>query len=68
MTFCAVHLAVFVTVYGHFQWGVSSHVVYLVLPVLVRARTVVLVLFTKYGSPTGHRPRPPRSRACPVNR
>jgi len=49
VTFCAVDLAVFVTVYGHFQWGVSSHVVYLVLPVLVATRTVVLVLFTKHA-------------------
>ncbi|MFN8025692.1 MAG: hypothetical protein U0W40_04840 [Acidimicrobiia bacterium] len=46
VAFCAVDAAVFVTVYGHFHWGVSSHVVHLVLPALVAVRTCVLVAFT----------------------
>ncbi len=44
VAFCAVDVLVFATVYGHFHWGVSSHVVHLALPVLVLVRTVVLVL------------------------
>jgi uncharacterized membrane protein len=43
VAFCAVDLAVFVTVYGSFQGLVSSHDVSTVLPVLVAARAVVLV-------------------------
>lgn len=45
VTFCAVDAAVFVTVYGHFHWSVSSHVVHLALPALVAVRTCVLVAF-----------------------
>lgn len=45
VAFCAVDAAVFATVYGHFHWGVSGHVVHLVLPALVAVRTCVLVVF-----------------------
>jgi len=47
VTFCAVDLAVFVTVYGHFHWGISSETVRLALPVLVAVRTVVLVMVVR---------------------
>jgi uncharacterized membrane protein len=43
VAFCAVDLAVFVTVYGSFHGLVSAHDVSTVLPVLVAARAVVLV-------------------------
>jgi uncharacterized membrane protein len=45
VAFCAVDAAVFVTVYGHFHWGVSNQFVHLVLPALVAVRTCVLVIF-----------------------
>ena len=47
VAFCAVDLAVFVTVYGHFHWGISNGTVHLALPVLVAVRTVVLVLVVR---------------------
>ena len=43
VAFCAVGLAVFVTVYGSFHRLVSAHDVSTVLPVLVAVRAVVLV-------------------------
>jgi uncharacterized membrane protein len=45
VAFCAVDVAVFVTVYGHFHWGISGNVVHVVLPALVALRTCVLVAF-----------------------
>jgi uncharacterized membrane protein len=49
VAFCAVDVAVFLTVYVHFHWGVSGHVVHLVLPALVATRTVVLVVLVKHA-------------------
>jgi uncharacterized membrane protein len=43
LTFCAVDLAVFVTVYGHFHAGVTTETLRVVLPALVAVRTAVLV-------------------------
>jgi hypothetical protein len=43
VAFCAVDVAVFVTVYGHFQGLYSAQFVRTVLPVLVAIRTVVLL-------------------------
>lgn len=45
VAFCVVDVLVFATVYGHFHWGVSGHLVHVVLPVLVAVRTCVLVVF-----------------------
>ena len=43
LTFCAVDVAVFVTVYGYFHQLHSVAVVHAVLPILVAIRTVTLV-------------------------
>jgi uncharacterized membrane protein len=43
LTFCAVDLAVFVTVYGHFHGLLGANAVRAVLPVFVAIRTVTLL-------------------------
>jgi len=59
LVFCAVDVAMFVTVYGHFHWGVSAQTVYIVLPALVAARTVVLVVFIAQAVKTQSVKNPP---------
>jgi uncharacterized membrane protein len=70
MTFCAVDLAVFTTVYGYFNGVDSSAFVRTVLPVLVLIRTVTLVRLITTAmrrepdpSPRPSLPEPSRSEA-----
>ena len=60
ITFSAVDVLVFATVYGHFHWGVSSQVVHLVLPVAGRGpHVLVLVVFIaarRYGTQSVKKP------------
>jgi hypothetical protein len=61
VTFCAVDLAVFITVYGSFHGLHSAQFVRTVLPVLVAVRTAVLLIIVlrsirPAGIPTGARP------------
>lgn len=55
VSFCAVDLAVFLTVYGYFHGVDSAAFVHTVLPWLVLARTLILlrVLFTVTRAPAG---------------
>ena len=55
ITFCAVDLAVFVTVYGYFGGIDSGSFVRAVLPVLVAVRVVVLLALI--ATAVGHAPR-----------
>ncbi len=55
--FCALDLAVYVTVMGYFHGATSPTFVRQVLPWLVLARTILLLrlLFTVTRAPVGHR-------------
>jgi uncharacterized membrane protein len=72
VTFCAVDLAVFVTVYGYFHHLHSIGVVHAVLPVLVLVRTVVLLVFvaraTAAPSSTAAEALTPREAKSPAKR
>ena len=69
LSFCAVDLAVFATVYGYFHGLGSAEFVRLVLPVLVAIRIVVLLAVaadctrTRAGLPTRPPPVPQPSRS-----
>ena len=64
LAFCAVDVAMFATVYGYFHWGVSGATVHQVLPILVAARSVVLVLFVVRAVRVPSRRAHGRSAGC----
>jgi hypothetical protein len=66
LTFCAVDLAVFVTVYGYFHQLHGVAVVHAVLPVLVAIRTVTLVAVIARSTQPGLPRVPHRSSAPPT--
>lgn len=67
VTFCALDLAVYLTVYGHFQGLYSAAFVHVVLPPLVFARVGVLVTVVYFATrdPTRARGAAPDAAARP---
>ena len=67
LSFCGVSLAVYASVYGYFHVGLPPAIVHAVLPVLVLARTVILILVVAEATRRPTRPTEPGSNGHPAD-